>query len=276
MLGDYRKIYENAASLISGWQNLSKNDLVAGYIKYEKVDNDLAAAYLSALICKYWGTISKMYSHSYKSVSVDECYHWLINGILYALKHRKWLDPENKLYGDPNGPDKVINRCIISSRKIFYQWSNYDCRRGNYNAASMNQLVEDLGDSSLSLMGDRGYVELDDMDAELKGIVVKAFQERNYFLAFMLDAIMYFDAFDREREADGYIYTRLSEKKLVKHFHHLDEAYCKLFSERFNLNLEDVRRAARICGELSLVEVHNRISSNLKEMRANKHKYLED
>ena len=53
----YRKAHEARASSIEGWKTMNKNDLVNKYIEVE--DNaELADAYMSAILCRYWGIIA--------------------------------------------------------------------------------------------------------------------------------------------------------------------------------------------------------------------------
>ena len=143
MLEDVRQSYLSFAKTIKGWDTMDKNVLANLYIKNEN-DENLRNSYFSALMCIYWYAIGKYYSESKNSVDIEDCYEWLIHAMTYALKNRKWTDPTNKLYSDPNGPDKVINRCIASTRQIFYQASNTAKRRVNFQCDSIDRQLEDL------------------------------------------------------------------------------------------------------------------------------------
>lgn len=76
----------------------------------------LRNCYFSAIILNYWNKIYSLQSNTYLTASLEDTYQWVVDGILYALEHRKWLDPNNKLYTDPDAPDKVINRRIKCAR----------------------------------------------------------------------------------------------------------------------------------------------------------------
>jgi hypothetical protein len=146
MLEEIRKNYILCAKSINDWQNANKNDLLNAYIDNEN-NNYLKNAYFSAIILRYWGNIGKYYSASKSSgFSIEDCYEWLIEALLYALEKRKWRDPTNKLYNDKCGPDKVVNRCIYSVRQLHYYLANRDKRSLNYGQVSLDDLVEQVGD----------------------------------------------------------------------------------------------------------------------------------
>lgn len=139
---EYRTFYNCATTYLKDWQKMNKNDLANGYIDNEQ-NEILKGAYFSALMLRYWGNIGKYYNLSKSSgFTIDECYSWLVEAIMYALKMRKWRDKNNYLYTDPNGPDKVINRCIYSRRKYYYYLSNLDNRAANHNKDSLDNLLE--------------------------------------------------------------------------------------------------------------------------------------
>lgn len=75
-------------------------------------DKGKSNSYFSAIVLKYWNKIYSLYANTYLTATPEDAYNWVIEGIMYALKNRKWKDPNNKLFTDPNGPDKVINRKI--------------------------------------------------------------------------------------------------------------------------------------------------------------------
>ena len=148
ILEEYKAAHEKLASSIPGWKKMNKNDLINKYIEVEN-DPKLADVYMSAIICRYWWVIGKYFNTSKNAVKdYTIFYDWLVRGVMKAIKNRKWKDPENKLYTDKNGPDKVVNRCLISQRLEWFQHSNKKVRRLNYNLESLDKLQEDLGDST--------------------------------------------------------------------------------------------------------------------------------
>lgn len=264
MVSDLKKIYEEKASLISDYKHINKNELVNLYIKNEN-NPILKEAYLSAIICRYWELINKYYQQSYTSVSIEECYDWLIRAILYALEHRKWLDPENKLYNDPCAPDKVINRCMLSSRRIFYQASNYAKRTLNYKTTSVEDVMLAYGDVFPD--EDNSFNEVEDCTNSL---INEAISNDNYFLAFMIDGIAYFDTFKTYDYNDNIKHFDFCERKLAKHLKNLDKNYGDMFSQRFKVDKNNVYKAIEEYNKLSRVKLYNRIHSNMERLRKNK------
>lgn len=268
MLDSQKRLYEQKADLIPGWRKMSKNLLVNSYIQYEH-DPKYADAYMSAIICRYWGAISKYYNSSKNSVTVEECYDWLIRSILYAIQRRDWLDPNNKLYTDPNAPDKVINRVIISTRLGFFQSSNTHKRKCNYGTKSFEGMLEENPESEDSILGNEDCQEEEGW-WDIKNLVQKAFKEKDYVKALMVDSIVYYDVFDRERGADGYWYSQFNPKKLSRHLRNAGQRYCKTFAETYGVQEQEVQMAVQECKELSRTRLYTAIRRNLKALQKDK------
>lgn len=135
---EYKTLYNCAAAYIPDWRTRNKNDLANAYIDNEN-NEILRDAYFSALMLRYWGNIGKYYNSSKSSgFTIDECYSWLCEAILYSLKMRRWRDPNNPLSKDKNAPDKVINRCIASRRQYYYYLANTNKQRVNYCNLSLD------------------------------------------------------------------------------------------------------------------------------------------
>ncbi len=178
MLDAYKKLYEKVADEIPGWRKLDKNTLINKYVENEN-NPTLKESYIAAIMCKYWGAISKYYQSSHSSgVTAEDCHDWLTHAVMYALAHKNWLkqystkkrvyldvvvkDPIsgeeriekqmkwiqdnsmiNSSYSDPKGPDKCMNMCIASTRSIFYDASNHMKRSINYQKPiSIDSLYE--------------------------------------------------------------------------------------------------------------------------------------
>lgn len=262
MLRSYRLIYEAKAEKIPKWKTINKNDLINLYLKYES-DPVYAEAYLSAIICRYWGLIDKYYAQSCHSVPVEEVYDWLIRAVLYALKHRKWTDPENKLYNDPAGPDKVINRCMLSSRRIFYQASNYDKRAANYGASSLEKLSEDCGDALMPEIT-TSYENVEDC---AENLIKDYFKRGKFFTAFFIDGIANYESFDKKNPRKEYDFN---SKKLMRHLNQLDQKYAESFAERFDFDLEIVTNAVAEMRSLTRIKMHNRMRYSTERLKKNK------
>lgn len=281
MLETYKKSYEELANYwIPNWKKLNINDIINLYVENENKNPKLAQAYLGAIFCKYWFYIKYFYYKSCNSkISPEECYNWLVDGILLCLNYRAWLNPANKLYGDPNGPDKAMNICIITYRQAFYQYSNYDCRKLNYevintedilvklNNINYNKDSSEVNDDRLTKIfnyEEKGY---DYVDSSIKNIVVKSFNKGNYFLAFMIDNICrYSEPFRYDSNKN---IKRFSKKKLCAYMHNLNSLYIKSFSFTYNIGEPIVVRAIKEnISILNTVCIRKNIDKNLEYLKS--------
>lgn len=193
-LEDIKRTYEDCANLIPNWRDIDKNKLANLYIDNEK-DEDLRNAYFSALMLKYWNNVFKFYRTSKSArLEIDDFTSWLSESIMIAFKYRRWRDPTNKLYHDENAPDKVINRCIFSTRMRYYQYYNKLKRCANYTSVSLEGLVSKdsfaTSDNFVYEMDDQ-YVSSIDCNIEVQKLV----NERRYQEAIVTDALFFDDYF---------------------------------------------------------------------------------
>lgn len=268
MLDDCKRTHEIKASRISNWKNLTKNDLVNSFVENELTNPTIADSYFNAIICRYWNLIYKMYKKSRASVDVETCYGWLIDGILWALKHKKWLDPTSNVYGDPNGPDKVINRCVSSVRLGFYQNSNAHKRKCNYGQESIERMVEDMHDYALPHADP--LRDLENGSWMVKDLVQTAFLKKEYLQAFIVDSIANMDTFDVVRDQDNKAHLEFSKKKLVKTLRSMDDKYREAFVYNYSLEDAEVTRAIQDCKNLSRARLHTAVKRNLLKLSKNK------
>lgn len=264
MLDSYKQEYEKCADayVVENWRKMNKNELVNRYIEVES-NPKLANAYMSAIICRYWGALSKYHYSSSSSVDKFTYHDWLVGAILRAVKNRKWLEPGNKLYGDPNGPDKVINRCIISERLGFFQSSNTYKRRQNYGIDSIDRLQEENADSSQI----PSYVpeEIDEGNLSIKQLISDSFDKKEYITAFLIDGIINYDVFEQKGKSD-LDYSIFSEKKLLRHLRALNVAYSRNFAQIFDKPIEEVELAVNECTSLTRTRLKTAVNRSMKKL----------
>ena len=236
MLDEYKNLYTLSAEPIKNWRTIDKNELCRLCIKYEN-DADKFNSYLSALILRYWNLIGKFYNMSQNLAEPIDCYDWLIHSIMYALKHRQWENPESAVYNDPKGPDKVINRCMKSSRLIFYQFKNRKKRKKEFQIVSIDELKDSINSGSIDIEDESFNIDTQDID--MRFFINQTFGKKEYFLSFILDCICNEDIFDNE---NGFI--SMNPKKLAKRFKSIDDRYLNVFSKRYDLDHDDVYQAA--------------------------------
>lgn len=180
-------------------------------------------------------TVQKLYYLSCQSASLEDCYDWLITAVLFALQTKAWRNPDSKIYGDLNGPDKIINRCIKNERANFYQACNRKKRVINFECDSLEKMEEEsnIQLESATLADETSFSNT------YSEIISYYFRKKEYFTAFMLDGIINGDVFKLEEGQEKY-----SEKKLIQHLKHLDDRYCAIFSDIHNLDYDLVKKAS--------------------------------
>ena len=179
--------------------------------------------------------MSKLYSSCKFGVSEEECYQWLIDSVLYALEHKSWEDPESSIYNDPNGPDKVINRCLKSRRLTHYQLLNKDKRVANLNTISIEAAEDDFGDyatDSLGLIEE----ETSPLLSTVTSMIYNCASSGDVFISMLLDMIINEDILDganKEPTADSF--SLISKRKILQLISNDGERYLKDFCDRNNL-----------------------------------------
>ena len=258
MLDEYKHIYQENANLIKNWQDLSILDLCNKYVYYKENNNeDMMNSYLSAVICKYWTVISRLfYSQKYKFASEEDVYGWVIDGILNALDHHVWTDPNNKLHNDPNAPDKAIKVCIYSAKINFFVALNYEKRKATKYSYSLDELSETSSDDYyIPYIEPSPYMKL-----YMYNKIRNYFLDYDYFSAFLLDAIVNVDVFSKDEKTE---FIGLSNRKLIKHLRSIDDRYIKVFSDEYELDSEQVRKASEFIQNLSPDRMARNISNLL-------------
>lgn len=258
MLDEYKESYKLAASRIKGWESIDKSELCKLCLANES-DPDLYNSYLAAVICRYWPLISKFYNQSMNLAEPSDCYDWLIHSIMYAFKHRQWENCKSAVFNDPKGPDKVINRCMKSSRLIHYQFYNRKKRRKDYQLISIDELKENLN-SDFDIEDDK--FNIDESDLDMTYYIYNIFKKKEYFLSFILDCICNEDVFEKSDN-----HTTFNLKYLVKRFKDIDTVYIKTFSERYDINEDEVFQAAILAKNIPDSKLRSKIEDILLRLK---------
>ena len=90
--------------------------------------------------------------------------------------------------------------------------------------------------------------------------VRKLFFDKSYFSAFLLDSIVNADVFSKEEDSKTY---QLSYRKLIGHLRHLDESYCRIFSDTYDLDYNEVRECSEFIANLSVDRMKRNIQNLL-------------
>ena len=239
MLDEYKELCRQAADVIPGWEKMSKNDLCRAYVE-NKGNDYLQNAYLSAVLYRYWNLIGKYYYMSANCATPEECYGWLVDSVSCCVNLASWENPNSSIYNDPNGPDKVINRCMKCARLTYYQFINRKKRRDDFGMLSIDELKELFGN---------GFPEPQDPEQEydvsellIRSYIVDEFRRKNYFVSFLLHYIITANVFDivavnSEKSSEFNI------RKICKMLTSVDDDHLKDFAIKNNISLEDTKRA---------------------------------
>lgn len=240
MLESTKESYTQCADLyVPNWKEMSKNQLVLEAIEHIK-DNSYNG-YISAIMLKYWNKMIAYYHKCKLVITPDDAHTWMVNAIMYAIDKHPWTNPKSSIYEDENGPDKVINRVLESRRATFYQQLNRYNRKINSALLSIESLSEEWADANTP------YVE-DESNLDLEGMVMECFKLKDYFYAFLLDAIIY----------EKYTLHKHS-KRLVTHLQSLDDEYCDIFACRYGLEFDRVKRASSYITRMNRIDVNQRV-----------------
>lgn len=263
MLNDVRLSYEHCADVwVPGWRTKNKNDLVNECID-SKDNKELYNGYVSALIARYWNLATKYYYDNIQSVTPEETYGWLLDSILCALEWQQWRNPKNQIFGDPNGPDKVINRCMVSARLMFFQSSNCAKRRVNYQTFSADKMQEDKGDAAFPAVEDEDLNRAADASDDL---IMEAFERGDYFSAAVIDNIAHQISYDITKE-DGKLYSKFNARKLAKALRQCDEDYCNRFSKRYNVDVSEFKDEVLRIKKYPSEKMYRWIERSLRKLR---------
>lgn len=264
MLDEYKELCRSSADIIPGWTKMTKNDLCREYV-LNKGKEELQNAYLSAILYKYWNLIGKYYYMSSNCATPEECYSWLVDSVSCCVNLASWEDPKSSIYRDPNGPDKVINRCMKCARLTYYQYINRKKRKNDFGILSIEDLKETFGND---------YSELDDYEQEvdvsailIKDYIIDVFHKKDYFIAFMLDCIVSSNVFDVLTDKTSGIYSEFNLRKLCKELVSLDKDYLKVFSITYDLPIQDVEKAFSYVQSVPAANIRKKVIQALESLK---------
>lgn len=245
MLEETRKIYEDCAnSHLPQWKEIDKNELIRTASRLS--NGPLKDAYVAATMLNYWNKISKYHYKCSLVTSPEDIHTWVVIAVMYAIDRKPWEDPKQSVYNDVNGPDKVVNRIIESKRLTFYQQLNRYNRKINSTTLSLDTLTDDYKDLFIP-------TSFDTYDFEIYQLVKDYFNKKDYFMSFMIDAIV----------NENVLEDTLNKKRLASHFRRLDNEFAKRFSEMYEVSLEKVVDALQYVNNLSTYKFNNKVEYNL-------------
>lgn len=247
MLNNLKSNYEKLAKVLKiDWKNINKNDLCNLCIDNEDtIDYD---AYVAAIVLRYWPKLDKLKFKTYENKIYcpdEDIYDIFIEGILYALKKKRWLQEDSTLFNDPNGPDKAIN---IKIKYLFMNYINSNFRQKrllNMNIYSIDKNTELYGDSIKDESSDFYYDNYDNGD--LKEYIKNLMLSKDYFTAFLID---------------GIIHISMNDQEIIKHLKTLDSNYAEIFSNNYDLDYNLVKRSITYINNLTTKNIKNKLKQS--------------
>lgn len=190
MLQDIYNTYVSLAKILGDYQAMTKTELANGYCDADEAGEEtVRSAYFSALMLRYWYKIFEFQKDSPNvGLDLDDFSSWLSEALMQALNARKWRDPDNKLYEDKNGPDKVINMWCSTIRLRHYYQFNLDNNRANFGCDSIDRQIEAYGDSAECMQ--QCTVDSHD-EIGIKGLINDLFKRNKILEAIIVDSIVY-------------------------------------------------------------------------------------
>lgn len=278
MLIDIYKSCVNTAACLGNYQAISKTDLANGYCDADEAhDEEKRNQYYAAILLRYWYKIYDLYNSSKGlNLELDDFFCWLSEAVDLAFYYRKWRDPSNKLYTDPNGPDKVIKRCIATIRLRHYYVFNLDKNRANYASDSIDRQIEVAGDAAECLQTE----DQTGSDIKVKLIIDYFLSKNDYISAIIIDIIAYHASVTTTQTKHSYIDEETEEKIKYKKatsalnirniaacLKDLFKNYSNYFETKYTVDLDKLYETIKIISESSKTELYNYINETLTKLK---------
>lgn len=278
MLEDIRNSYIRAASLVTpDWRTTDVNTLCNLYVDNEN-DVTLRDGYFAGVLLKKWGYIGRHYINSKNSgFSIEDCYGMVVDAILYILKMHKWRDPSSKIYNDPAGPDKCLNRAIYSFRQLQYYLSNCQKRKANYNKVSLDQIMENVGDHT-KVMETPEYSTLDPINNEYDNVVKYLLSHNQILEGVIVNSILYDACFSEsvttyKREEGNTVkryHNNFKLSKLVSNISSYNDHYINHMCKAYGISKDKIEPVMNAIHSLDKVKLTKVVKSTLSKMGSDK------
>ena len=265
MLDEYKEAFRQCADLIDGWKDLSKNELCIKYVESEG-NKDLQDSYFSAIMYRYWNLIAKYHYMSSNVASPEDCYEWLEDSVYCCLTSKSWEKKDSSIYKDPNGPDKVINRCMKCARLTYYQFINRKKRKDNFGLLSLDELAELFG-TTVSEPASKENLEGDIEKWAIEDYIRYLFLKKDYFAAVILDAIQTQEVFDVKISKELGNQVVFSLRKLTRFMSTIEDSYVHQFADKYNFTYEDAEYGMAYFRKLKQPTIKAKIQTVLERLQ---------
>ena len=264
MLEEYKKLYEENASLIPNWKKLDRNDLCFYYVDNKDVLSEpMKESYLSAIICKFWHLIQytfKKQDNSIQVINEEDCYDCLISSILYVLDKAVWKNEHSSLYNDKKAPEKAISIRIKSiSCNMKYLSLFTSKKKINHLSYSLDELTEESSDGFYL----KSFDEYDFFEDFIYKYVVDKFNSGDYYKAIVFDMMCFENCFDEDN-------SKFDCTKILKLINSIDDSYVSYFCTKYGINIIKLQFALSLFSGLRIVDIESIVDIIKNEIRNNK------
>ena len=241
MIKDVELSYLKFAENVKDYEKLSCQELADKFLDAQERHEELEVnSYYATLVIKNRVVIYKLKASLFflPSADLELCYDWLIDGINYALKYKKWKDPTSPLYKDKKGFDTTLNVAISSLRNTYLSSLNTSKNKVNTLSSSLDELKENIG------------FEPSSKDIDLKDIyriINDYIYNGEYLKAIIVDKIVFSDVYCLDMKCNSHYSTIL----LINQLYDLDDRYTNYFYNKYNRVNKD-----------ALVDIYNKIKSH--------------
>ena len=173
------------------------------------------------------------------------------------------------LYNDPVGPDKAINICIETMRKIYYGFSNRDKRKLNHHSelVSIEELYELTGDYSTQLIEDFDTIYDNSFDNLFVHLEIKKLISNGKLPeAIIVNTICFDDSCSMEFKNNSW-YSYFNERKFIANLHTLNDTFVNYFSKTYNVDKEVIKDCLKAINDLSQYKLHKLINRTLYTLK---------
>lgn len=241
--------YETVANQLKfDWKKINSKELV---IKAQNNvdDKDMYDKLIAAIICRFFSRITYLYRKYALAnhLKMDELQDIYIDSILSLVKQNyvdEFVYKNDVIVKNPLFADNGVNIALITITKtktlLYIQHRKCDVRCVNYNSSNISlDDGDDNGNNFSNMFGE------DNLISNLKNDliyewVIRAFNDFNYQLFFILDGILNADCFSDTSKFK--IYT------LSNHLNSIDDDYLKNISDVYNLDFDKLSIAYQCTG----------------------------
>lgn len=288
------KAYELNANKIENWKEMSKTELANGYCDAEDAgDKDLRDSYFSALMCKYWYMVPFLFKQNpgFK-LDIEDFVEWIEESLLKGLQYKRWRDPEFEVSKDENGAEKVFNRCIWSTVKAKYKWSNQDVRKINFEVYSLDTIQDSKKYKKKNVEDDTSFELRDTTDTnkeverqesrDIISTIIDYFVKKNDYMSMLIiDSIAYGDSFkftqEKRQETDGEetievkdSFMQFEPKRIVTLLNKLDILNAEYYTKHYKANQELLKLVITDIKTTNNKQLYQKIENTLLTIRTNK------